>query len=85
MNDASSNFRARRDRFAGRGRGAHTGDDWHGWHRPSATTCRFGSAIARLPLAELFTIEGSIDDGHLVLEGDLRQVRRLGRGMTSGR
>jgi len=38
-----------------------------------------------VPLAELFRIEGSIDDGHLVLEGDLRQVRQIGRGMTSGR
>jgi formylmethanofuran dehydrogenase subunit C len=38
-----------------------------------------------VPLAELFQIEGSIDDGHLVLEGDLRQVRQLGRGMSSGR
>ena len=38
-----------------------------------------------VPLAELFRIEGSIDDGHLVLEGDLGQFRRLGRGMTTGR
>ena len=37
-----------------------------------------------VPLAELFRIEGSIDDGHLVLEGDLRQLRQLGRGMTTG-
>ncbi len=37
-----------------------------------------------VPLAELFRIDGSSDDGHLVLEGDLRQVRGLGRGMTAG-
>jgi formylmethanofuran dehydrogenase subunit C len=37
-----------------------------------------------VPLAELFRIEGSIDDGHLVLEGDLRQLRRLGHGMAAG-
>jgi formylmethanofuran dehydrogenase subunit C len=35
-------------------------------------------------LAELFQVEGSPEDGQLVLEGDLRQVRRLGRGMTMG-
>jgi formylmethanofuran dehydrogenase subunit C len=37
-----------------------------------------------VPLAELFRIDGSLDDGHLVLDGDLRQVRRLGSGMTTG-
>ncbi len=37
-----------------------------------------------VPLAELFRIKGSIDDGHLVLQGDLRHVRQLGRGMTTG-
>lgn len=37
-----------------------------------------------VPLADLFRIEGSIDDGHLVLEGDLRQLRGVGRGMAAG-
>jgi len=37
-----------------------------------------------VPLAELIRIEGAIDAGQLVFEGDLRQVRQLGRGMTSG-
>ena len=35
-------------------------------------------------LADLFRIEGEGDDGGFVLEGDLRQVRRLGQGMASG-
>jgi formylmethanofuran dehydrogenase subunit C len=38
----------------------------------------------RVALAELFRIEGSSDDGQLVLEGDLRQVRRLGHAMSAG-
>jgi formylmethanofuran dehydrogenase subunit C len=37
-----------------------------------------------VPLADLFRIDGSLDDGHLVLEGDLRQVRGIGRAMAAG-
>src|SRR5262245_5457418 len=39
---------------------------------------------ASVALGELFRIEGSGDDGRFVLEGDLRQVRRLGQGMATG-
>lgn len=39
---------------------------------------------AAVALAELFRIDGSCDDGVLVIEGDLRQVRRLGQGMGAG-
>jgi formylmethanofuran dehydrogenase subunit C len=39
---------------------------------------------ASVALGELFRLEGSGDDGRLVFEGDLRQVRRLGQGMTAG-
>jgi formylmethanofuran dehydrogenase subunit C len=39
---------------------------------------------ASMALGELFRIERSGDDDQIVLEGDLRQVRRLGHGMTSG-
>lgn len=40
---------------------------------------------ARVELGEIFAVEGSAEDGHLVLEGDLRQVARIGQGMGSGR
>jgi formylmethanofuran dehydrogenase subunit C len=39
---------------------------------------------ASMALGELFRIEGSYDIDQLVLAGDLRQVRRLGVGMTTG-
>ncbi len=35
-------------------------------------------------IGELFAIEGDTGDGQLVLEGDLRPIRRIGLGMTSG-
>ena len=35
-------------------------------------------------LGELFAIEGDAGDGRLVLEGDLRNVCRIGQGMASG-
>ncbi|WP_435009582.1 formylmethanofuran dehydrogenase subunit C [Tundrisphaera lichenicola] len=36
-------------------------------------------------LGDLFAIEGDGSDGHLIFEGDLRAVRGLASGMTSGR
>jgi formylmethanofuran dehydrogenase subunit C len=39
---------------------------------------------SRVPLGDLFELDGALDDGRMVFEGDLRQVRRLGRGMASG-
>ncbi|WP_406697029.1 formylmethanofuran dehydrogenase subunit C [Singulisphaera sp. Ch08] len=39
---------------------------------------------SEVELGELFEIEGSAEDGHLTLEGDLRQVDRLGEGMSTG-
>ncbi|CAN5748983.1 formylmethanofuran dehydrogenase subunit C [soil metagenome] len=36
-------------------------------------------------LGDLFRVEGNGADGHLVFEGDLRHVRKIGAGMTSGR
>ncbi|AGA25626.1 formylmethanofuran dehydrogenase subunit C [Singulisphaera acidiphila] len=39
---------------------------------------------AEAELGELFAIEGSAEDGHVTLEGDLRQVDRLGQGMSTG-
>ncbi|RUL84315.1 formylmethanofuran dehydrogenase subunit C [Tautonia sociabilis] len=38
-----------------------------------------------VPLGDLFRIEGEGGDGHLILEGDLAHVRRIGAGMASGR
>jgi len=35
-------------------------------------------------VGELFALEGNLADSHLVLEGDLRKVRRIGQGMASG-
>lgn len=43
---------------------------------------RLGNSVVEL--GELFEVDGSADDGHLNLEGDLRQVDRLGQGMSSG-
>lgn len=62
--------------------------------RPDRLLGRDAAEVARerLPLGrgtaevgELFRVEGQCDDGSLVLRGDLRSVRRLGAGMTSGR
>jgi formylmethanofuran dehydrogenase subunit C len=44
---------------------------------------RVGNGLAEL--GELFAIEGDGADGHLVLEGDLRRVGRVGAGMSRGR
>src|SRR5579883_3406199 len=61
--------------------------------RPEALAILSNAQIERLPiqagnsrvaLGDLFRIEGSAGDGHLVLEGDLRHVRGIGQGMTSG-
>ena len=41
-----------------------------------------GNAPAEV--GELFRAEGDPADGHLVIEGDLRRLRRLGAGMASG-
>src|SRR5690242_20613925 len=35
-------------------------------------------------LGELFAIQGSAEDGQVIVEGDLRWVARIGQGMTSG-
>jgi formylmethanofuran dehydrogenase subunit C len=40
-----------------------------------------GSAV----LGELFQVSGDLDDGHLIVEGDLRHVSGIGRGMKAGR
>ncbi len=36
-------------------------------------------------LGDLFALEGDAADGHLVIEGNLKNVRRIGQGMASGR
>jgi formylmethanofuran dehydrogenase subunit C len=41
-----------------------------------------GNSLAEL--GDLFRVEGSAEDGRLVLEGDLTHVRRIGQGMGSG-
>jgi formylmethanofuran dehydrogenase subunit C len=46
------------------------------------TPLRVGNAS--LPLAELFDVHGSSGDERLTLEGDLKTVRGLGRGMARG-
>jgi formylmethanofuran dehydrogenase subunit C len=38
----------------------------------------------KLPLAELFRIEGDLSDGRIDFEGDLRGVHYIGYGMTEG-
>ena len=35
-------------------------------------------------LGELFDVSGDPGDGRLILEGDLRPIRRIGLGLTSG-
>ncbi|HEU5118438.1 MAG TPA: formylmethanofuran dehydrogenase subunit C, partial [Isosphaeraceae bacterium] len=62
--------------------------------RPDSLASLSSEQIARLPLSlgnrlvpvgDLFTIEGNASDGHLVLEGHLENLSRLGEGMTEGR
>jgi formylmethanofuran dehydrogenase subunit C len=62
--------------------------------RPEALAGLAAAEVARLRLplgntsaevGELFRVEGSADDGHLILEGNLRPVRAIGAGMASGR
>jgi formylmethanofuran dehydrogenase subunit C len=36
-------------------------------------------------VGELFDVEGDGGDGHLIIEGDLRPVRAIGAGLSSGR
>jgi formylmethanofuran dehydrogenase subunit C len=38
----------------------------------------------RVALGDLFAVEGDAADGHVVLEGDLQHVDRIGEGMGSG-
>ncbi len=45
-------------------------------------TLRVGNGVAEL--GDLFTIEGDPRSDHLILEGDLRGVRGIGRGMALG-
>jgi formylmethanofuran dehydrogenase subunit C len=37
-----------------------------------------------VPVGDVFQVEGECADGHLIVEGDLTNVHRLGFGMTSG-
>lgn len=45
---------------------------------------RLGVGNTEVDLGDLFHVEGAAEDGHLVLEGDLSRVDRVGQGMTSG-
>jgi formylmethanofuran dehydrogenase subunit C len=60
---------------------------------PEALAAHTSEALARLPvplgntsaaLGDLFSIEGDVQDGTIIFEGDLRPVRRIGRGLGSG-
>jgi formylmethanofuran dehydrogenase subunit C len=62
--------------------------------RPDALAGLPAVEVARRPIlvgntlaevGELFRIEGEMDDGRLVIEGDLSSLRGLGRGMAAGR
>ncbi len=62
--------------------------------RPAALAGSSAGDAARMTLplgntsaevGELFDLEGDARDEHLVLDGDLRHVRAIGAGMTSGR
>jgi formylmethanofuran dehydrogenase subunit C len=61
--------------------------------RPDSLTGLSALEVARrvVPLGnttvevgQLFHVTGTADDGHLIIEGDLRHVRRLGAGMAAG-
>lgn len=61
---------------------------------PQAAAARSLAAIERfpiqhgnrqIPLAELFAVSGSADDGELRMEGDLRSVHGIGATLTRGR
>ena len=54
---------------------------------PSADIPRFRLPVGNTSaeLGELFAISGSIDDGHLVLEGSMRSLGWIARGMSGGR
>lgn len=45
---------------------------------------RLGVGDSEAELGALFQVEGSAEDGRLILEGDLRQVDRLGQRMAAG-
>lgn len=49
----------------------------------AALPIQHGNAPA--PLGDFFTVEGSADDGEIVIEGDCSRVKWLGAGMTRGR
>ena len=49
----------------------------------AALPVQHGNAPA--PLGEFFGVEGSADDGEVVLEGDCSRVKWVGSGMTRGR
>lgn len=62
--------------------------------RPDAFAGLSASDVSRirLPLGnttaevgELFATDGDPDDGHIILEGDLRPIRAIGAGLASGR
>jgi formylmethanofuran dehydrogenase subunit C len=52
---------------------------------PSARRIELPLGNTSAEAGELFDVEGDIGDGHLILEGDLRPVRAIGAGMSSGR
>ncbi len=63
------------------------------WLRPDRLGSRTAAEVASLParvgnasatLGDLFRIEGDAGDGRLDIEGDLRHVRDIGRGMAGG-
>ncbi len=62
--------------------------------RPDTLASLSPEQIGRLPVSlgnrlvsvgDLFSIAGDASDGHLVIEGHLENVSRLGEGMTTGR
>src|SRR5687768_13248144 len=62
--------------------------------RPDALGTLAAAEVARRPTplgnaevetGDLFRVEGDGSDGHLILEGDLRHVRRIGAAQASGR
>jgi formylmethanofuran dehydrogenase subunit C len=62
--------------------------------RPDALRGLSAAEVARLDLphgnassqvGELFEVEGDLGDDHIILEGNLRAIRALGAGMSSGR
>lgn len=54
-------------------------------HTPgSAAHVMIPMGNTQVPLGDLFAVKGSIEDSSLILEGDLRSVKRVARGMNGG-